>query len=109
MLIYSSYSEVFEENFLSVTLGSHHTLVRNNFLTLVVQLTISFAHSLLRKLLQRGLALILTLHNTTQLYFALSLIERCCAPAYKGGTKGDTIRLSNFFYRHHSISISESR
>ena len=38
-----------------------------------------------------------------------SLIERCCAPAYKGGTNGDTTKLSIFFYRHHSISISESR
>ena len=46
-------------------------IVRNNFLTLVVQLTVSFVHSLLRNLLQRGLALILTLHNSTLFYFTL--------------------------------------
>ena len=58
--LFKLFEVVFEENLLSFTLGSHRTLVRNNFLTLVVQLTISFVHSLLRKLLQRGLALILT-------------------------------------------------
>ena len=62
--LFKLFEVVFEENLLSFTLGSHRTLVRNNFLTLVVQLTISFVHSLLRKLLQRGLALILT--YTTQ-------------------------------------------
>ena len=108
MLSYSSYSEVFEENFLSVTLGSHRTLVRNNFLTLVVQLTISFVHSI-TQVITTGTSSDLDLHNTTLFYFALSLIERYCALAYKGGTKGDTTKLSIFFYRHHSMSISESR
>ena len=45
-------------------------------------------------------------HCSTWLY---SLIERCCAPAYKGDTKDDTSKLSIFLHRDRSVSASESR
>ena len=48
-------------------------------------------------------------HKSTLFYFAIfSLIERCCAPAYKGDTKDDTSKLSIFLHRDHSVSASES-
>ena len=45
-------------------------------------------------------------HCSTLLY---SLIERYCAPAYKGDTKDDTSKLSIFLHRDRSVSASESR
>ena len=84
---------------------------RFNFLYFLVELWVQFLLS--------GSSPVWTLFTTVQLIpfdisphcsiLLYSLIERCCAPAYKGGTKGDTTKLSIFFHRHHSISISESR
>ena len=83
---------------------------RLNFLYFLVELWVQFLLS--------GSSPVWTLFTTVQLIpfdisphcsiLLYSLIERCCAPAYKGGTKGDTTKLSIFFHRHHSISISES-
>ena len=84
---------------------------RLNFLYFLVELLVQFLLS--------GISPVLTLFTTVQLIsfdisphcstLLYSLIERCCAPAYKGDTKDDTSKLSIFLHRDRSVSASESR
>ena len=84
---------------------------RLNFLYFLVELLV--------QLLLSGTSPVLTLFTTVQLIsfdisphcsaLLYSLIERCCAPAYKGDTKDDTSKLSIFLHRDRSVSASESR
>ena len=83
---------------------------RLNFLYFLVELLVQFLLS--------GTSPVLILFTTVQLIsfdisphcstWLYSLIERCCAPAYKGDTKDDTSKLSIFLHRDRSVSASES-
>ena len=78
-----------------------------------------FRAELLLQFLLSGTSPVLTLITTVQLIsfdiiphcstLLYSLIEKCCAPAYKGDTKDDTSKLSIFLHRDRSVSASESR
>ena len=78
-----------------------------------------FRFELLVQLLLSGSSPVLILFTTVQpISFDISpycsallysLIEKCCAPAYKGDTKDDTSKLSIFLHRDRSVSASESR
>ena len=75
-----------------------------NFLYFLVELLVQFLLS--------GTSPVLILFTAVQLIsprcsvLLYSLIERCCAPAYKGDTKDDTSKLSIFLHRDRSVSAS---